>query len=72
MDSHVLVWLSACPFVLVFLSMEGAFMVSKKFFFSMGFCEYCMKRKLLEICWQKRKGEVENRTKFSHLFDGRA
>jgi hypothetical protein len=32
MDSHVLVWLSACPFVLVFLSMEGAFIVSTIFF----------------------------------------
>lgn len=72
MDSHVLVWLSACPFVLVFLSMEGAFIVSANIFFSLGFCEYCMKRKLLKISWQKGKGEIENRTIFSHLFGGRA
>jgi hypothetical protein len=37
MDSHVLVWLSACPFVLVFLSMEGAFIVSTIFFLAWDF-----------------------------------
>lgn len=37
MDSHVLVWLSACPFVLVFLSMEGAFIVPTIYFLAWDF-----------------------------------